>query len=117
MPRRLRLYTDENVDPRLAAQLNEQGYDALSCREASNANQALPDEWQLEFAAAQGRAILTYNVVDFIPLIAAWQAQGKEHHGIIFANPMPLGELIHRTARHLDAFSADDHYNLALYLI
>jgi hypothetical protein len=66
----IRLYTDEDVDPDLADQLNRQGYDALSCHRAGNQNRGLDVEWQLSFAASDGRAILVYNVADFVALDA-----------------------------------------------
>lgn len=40
----IRIYTDEDVPPQLAEQLQRHGYDAISCRESGNHNQALPDD-------------------------------------------------------------------------
>jgi hypothetical protein len=113
----LALYTDENIDPRLAEQLTQRGYDALSCYAAGNAGQALSDEWQLGFATEHGRAILSYNVDDFVALTFDWITAQREHCGIIFAKPMPLGILITRTARHLDLFNAENHHNISMYLV
>lgn len=113
---RLTLYTDENIDPRLAEQLSQRGYDVLSCYAAGNAGKALSDDWQLDFATGQRRAILSYNVHDFVALTLEWEAVQREHCGIIFANPMPMGILIARTVRHLDLFSAEDHHNISMYL-
>ena len=113
----LKLYTDENIDPRLAEQLNRRGYDVLSCYAAGHAGRALSDEWQLTFATEQGCAILTYNVVDFAALALEWESRQREHCGIIFANPMPIGTFILRTAKHLDLFNAVDHHSVSMYLI
>jgi predicted nuclease of predicted toxin-antitoxin system len=49
----IRLYTDEDVDPRVARQLSRHGYDALSCVDAGNHNQKYDDDWQLRFATSQ----------------------------------------------------------------
>jgi hypothetical protein len=40
---------------------------------------------QLAYAAAQGRAIYSFNVGDFCRLHSQWLAEGKSHAGIILA--------------------------------
>lgn len=64
----IRIYTDEDIDGNLAPQLRRRGYSAVSCAEAGNANQELPDEWQLEYATRNGRAILSHNIADYVKL-------------------------------------------------
>lgn len=39
----IRLYTDEEVHPKLAQALRERGHDALSCHEAGRSNRRIPD--------------------------------------------------------------------------
>jgi len=113
-----RLYTDEDVDPRLAQQLRERGYDAISCRDAGNDNQGLSDDWQLGFATQQGRAILIHNIVDYVALDRAWRAHGQHHGGIIYVeNGIRIGELVRRTQRHLDTVSPDYQGNIVLHLV
>jgi hypothetical protein len=115
--RGIRLYTDEDVDPDLADQLGRLGYDALSCHVAGNHNQSLDDEWQLRFAVSQGRAILVFNIVDFLALDRAWRGRGDEHSGIILAQAeTPIGELVRRTRIHLDTYDPQYQHNLVLYL-
>ena len=60
------LYTDEDVTDDLAPALRRRGYDVQSTAEAGNLS--LSDEEQLRYAAEQGKAILTYNIEDFISL-------------------------------------------------
>jgi hypothetical protein len=81
----IRLYTDEDVDTRLAEQLQRRGYDAISCREAGNNNQALPDDWQLGWATEHGRVILVFNVAHYLRLDSLWKLQNRSHVGIIMA--------------------------------
>ena len=114
----IRLYTDEDVDVGLAEQLQRQGYDALSCRDAGNHNQELSDDWQLHYATSQQRAIMVYNASDFVALDAEWKGQGLEHWGIIVAEQrLYIGELIRRVRLHLDTVHPEQQYNTLLYLV
>lgn len=111
------LYTDEDVDERLADQLGRQGYDILSCRAAGNHNKQLPDDWQLAFAVSQQRAILVNNIADYMSRDEDWRARGREHYGIVLAEKrIPIGELVRRTKRHLDTISPSYQHNLVLHL-
>ena len=40
-------------------------------------NQKINDHGQLRYAAEYGRAILTYNNRDFVPLDVRWKRQGR----------------------------------------
>src|SRR5438045_2211956 len=61
-----KLYLNEHLSPRLAAQLRRHGFDALSSHEAQM--RAQPDADQLRFAASQKRALVTFNFADFSDL-------------------------------------------------
>jgi predicted nuclease of predicted toxin-antitoxin system len=111
----IRLYLDEHVRIELVPHLRRHGYDVLTTAEAGRANQGISDESQLQFAAEQGRIILTNNQRDFAPLDAAWKAQGREHAGIILYALMPPGELCRRVEAHLQRYTAEEHYNLLLW--
>ncbi len=113
----LRLYTDENIDPELARVLSRRGYDAESCHEASRANRGIADEVQLAYAAWHGRAILTFNYLDFLHLGAAWKRRGRQHAGIIISHELAdIGELLRRVQRHLDTYPPDVQHNTLLWL-
>jgi predicted nuclease of predicted toxin-antitoxin system len=93
------LYLDEDVNPAVSILLDGDGIDALSAQKAGRANQKIPDEEQLAFAAGQGRAIVTHNVKDYDVLARQWAAQGKPHAGIIMGasrEPWELAEDIRR---------------------
>lgn len=113
----VRLFTDEMIDPDLAVALRRLGYDAESCQEAQRHNQKIPDEDQLDYAARQGRAILTFNVGDFYQRNAAWRAAGRTHCGIIVAAEIAdPGELLRRTRHHLDTHAPSVQHNMILWL-
>jgi predicted nuclease of predicted toxin-antitoxin system len=90
----LKLYLDEDVDPLLAPVLRDRGIDCLSTREAGNLG--IPDLDQLAFATSQRRALLTFNVKDFVRLARNYAAAGKPHTGIIVSNHIPFHKLLRR---------------------
>jgi hypothetical protein len=47
---------------------------------------SLPDDEVLSRAAATGRALLTANIKDFMPLDARYRAAGQEHAGLILVS-------------------------------
>lgn len=99
------LYTDADVHGGLTAQIRLRDFDAISAYEAGNAE--LNDADQLACAVSQRRAILTCNAKDFAPLSKTWWQDGRQHCGIIVAEQLPLGEMLRRVLRMLDAVSAD----------
>jgi hypothetical protein len=74
-----RLYSDENFDHGVVAELVALGHDVLTAQAAGNAGQKIPDPDVLAFAIAQGRAVLTFNRRHFIRL----HRQNSNHAGII----------------------------------
>jgi len=80
-------------------------------------NLRISDHDQLAYAANDGRAILTNNVRDFIPLDVRWKRQGRSHAGIIvYAGMPPFGELLRRVIYHLDATAPETQHDTALWL-
>jgi hypothetical protein len=59
------LYTDEDITPKLARALRDREFDAVSAYEVGNVE--VPDSAHLDFAAAQGRAILSCNAKHYVP--------------------------------------------------
>jgi hypothetical protein len=113
----IRLYTDEMIPPQLAAALRSRGYDVESCHDAGHANRAIPDDEQLSYAAEHDRAILTFNMVDYLPLDRAWKTAGRQHAGIVVSPAIKdLGALLRSVRRHLDTRWPDVQRDLVLWL-
>lgn len=103
------LYTDADVHGALAAQIRRRGFDAISAYEVGNA--ALDDNDQLAYAVSQRRAILTCNARHFEPLFEEWWQAGRKHYGVIVTEQLPLGEMLRRVLRLLNAISAEEMEN------
>jgi hypothetical protein len=74
-----RLYADENFPQPAVEALRELGHDVLTSLEAGNANQGIPDDEVVRFAAAQGRAVVTQNRRHF----HREHRRSSDHAGII----------------------------------
>jgi predicted nuclease of predicted toxin-antitoxin system len=92
---RIRLYLDEDVWVGLTAALRAAGYAAICASEVGR--KGIEDEAQLSFVIANGRAILTHNIQDFVPLARLYAEQGLTHPGIIVASQFDKGKLLQRT--------------------
>ncbi|MFQ5780088.1 MAG: DUF5615 family PIN-like protein [Nitrospiria bacterium] len=90
----VKLYLDEDIDPLLAQVLRDRRIDCLSTQEADHCG--LPDADQLAFAAEQERAILTFNVKDYVQLAREYAISNKHHRGIVVSNHLPFRELLRR---------------------
>ena len=77
----MKVYLDENLSPEIARLLRGQGVEAVSAHEARRHQAA--DGAQLALATADGRAIVTRDVVDFLFLAHRTIATNTEHAGII----------------------------------
>jgi hypothetical protein len=110
----IKLLLDEHIWEGLAEALSRQGYDVIHI--ANTDQRSLDDEPLLAFAAVQGRAVLTYNVRHFVPLVARWYEMGWEHAGVILSVQLQPGELLRQVERLLDALSADDLRNTVHWL-
>jgi len=75
----LKLYLDEHISPRLAAQLNKYGFDVTATVGVGMEKSA--DDEQLAYAVANQRAIVTFNHRDFVMLHAQYLEEGYEHWG------------------------------------
>lgn len=82
----MKLLLDEHYSPRIAEHLRAQGHDVTAVV-AQPALAGLAD-WRLIAAAREeGRALLTENVGDFMPIATELARTGTPQAGIILANP------------------------------
>ena len=75
-----RLYSNENFHRQVVVALRSMGHDVLTSVEAGRANQRIPDEQVVAFAASEGRAVLTFNRLHFLRL---HRSTNGVHAGII----------------------------------
>jgi hypothetical protein len=59
--------------------LRSRGIDVLTAADAGMIRR--PDEEHLDFAAAQARALYSFNVGDFYEIHTAWTTSGRDHCG------------------------------------
>ena len=83
MPRPLLL--DEMFPGAMAEQLSAKGHDVRAVV-ASPLFAGLPDEEILIGAAEAGRALVTANIKDFMPIDARYRATGRTHAGLIIVS-------------------------------
>ncbi len=79
------LLLDEMFSDSIAQQLRAAGHDIISVV-ADPALVALPDEQMLAYATAAGRALVTANIKDFVPLDGRYRAAGQSHAGLILVS-------------------------------
>jgi hypothetical protein len=94
----------------IADQLRFKGHDVLAVV-ADPALLALPDDQILAHATAAGRALVTANIKDFMPLDAQYRAAGQAHAGLIFISAKTFRQDRVYTAAITGALSAflDQH--------
>ncbi len=108
------LYLDEMIPAVLAVVLRQYGYDVLTVKEADML--AKSDEEQLAFAASNRKAIITFNIKDFVLLHQSWFSEGKKHFGIIVSPEIRISKLIHLCLRLLGRTECKDLINQLRFL-
>lgn len=76
------LLLDEMLSGVIAEQLRARGHDVVAVVDDS-ALIGLPDEEILAAAANKGRALVTTNIKDFVPLDQRYKASGRTHAGLV----------------------------------
>jgi hypothetical protein len=79
------LLLDEMFADAIAQELIAKGHDVVAVV-ADPALVGLPDEQILAHATATGRALVTANIKDFMPLEAGYRAAGRAHAGLILVH-------------------------------
>lgn len=81
----LRLLLDEMFPKTMADQLNAKGHDVRAVV-ANPEFVGLPDEEILVGATEAGRALVTANIKDFMPIDSRYRAAGRSHAGLIMVS-------------------------------
>jgi len=79
------LLLDEMFSDDIAEQVRANGHDVISVV-ADPALVGLPDDQVLAYASTQGRALVTANIKDFVPLDGRYRAAGQSHAGLILVS-------------------------------
>jgi hypothetical protein len=79
------LLLDEMFSDAIAQQLCTKGYDVVSVV-AQPALAGLPDDQTLAYATSEGRALVTANIKDFMPLDSRYRAAAQAHPGLILVS-------------------------------
>ena len=99
------LLLDEMFSGATAGQLRAKGHDVLAVV-AAPALVGLPDEQILARASSTGRALVTANIKDFVPLDARYRAASQEHAGLILVSARTFPQDRSYTAAIISALSA-----------
>ena len=109
-----RLLLDEHIWAYLAKLLREQGFDVIHVNEVDLVG--TPDDKIMMYAVGEHRAVVTFNVKDFVPLAVQYYEDGKEHYGIVVSNQLSRGELQKRVIKLLKSITAEELMNTVRYL-
>jgi len=110
----IKLYLDEDVNPRLAQDLRHRGYDALATGEVSNYR--LSDRDQLEYARGQGRTLLTHNRDDFLEIARECATRQITHPGILYIPQVPYRQLLHRVLSFLTVVTEEQTRDVFIWV-
>ncbi len=110
----LRFFTDEDVYGAVASALRRAGVDTVSTPETGRRRQS--DESQLEWAAAEGRVLITFNVAHFAELHAIWMRHGRRHAGVVVSAQRPIGDMVRRLLHLASTLDADSMGNRLEFL-
>jgi hypothetical protein len=75
-----------------------------------------PDEKIMAYAADNHRAVVTFNVRDYVPFSVQYYEDGKEHYGIVLSKEIHHGELKRRVTKLLETVTAEELLNATRYL-
>ena len=110
----IRLYLDEDVHHGAAVALRVRNFDAVSAHDRGR--RGLSDAEQPAYAAADERALVTFNASDFVRLHQKWIGISRPHWGIIVSEQVPIGEVTRRLLSLLNRVTADEMRNQLYWL-
>jgi hypothetical protein len=82
----VKLLLDEQISGKVAERLRDRGHDVDAVTDDPSIR-GLSDPDLFEVAQEQGRELVTYNRVDFEPIIREFIATNREHHGLVLVHP------------------------------
>jgi hypothetical protein len=82
----VKLLLDEQISGKVAERLRNRGYDVIAATDGPSLR-GLSDPDLFAVAQRQGRGLVTYNRVDFEPIIREYAESNREHHGLVIVHP------------------------------
>jgi uncharacterized protein YbjT (DUF2867 family) len=82
----VKLLLDEQISGKVAERLRDRGHDVTAATDDSSLR-GLSDPDLFEVAQQQGRVLVTYNRVDFEPIIREFAQVNRDHHGLVIVHP------------------------------
>ena len=76
----MKLLLDEQISGKVAERLRDRGHDVTAATDDPSLR-GLKDPELFEVAQEEGRVLVTYNRVDFEPIIREYARMDREHHG------------------------------------
>jgi len=113
----IRLYLDEDFHPSIAVAVRQRGFDCEAAGEVGMIGKS--DLEQLQYAATNGRCLLTFNVKDFALLAQSWAMAGRSHAGIVVTPQVGrkrFGWLLGQVLQLLNSTTADEMLSVFRYL-
>ncbi len=112
---KLKVYTDENVDVRVAEGLRMRGVEAFSAIERQMTGVA--DIEHFKYAAKKKTVIFTHDH-HFLEIARELIKQGNIHYGVVFVemNKLSVGECIKRLDLYANILSTEDMINQIEFL-
>jgi Domain of unknown function (DUF5615) len=83
----VKILLDEQISGKVADRLQDRGHDVTAATDDPSLR-GLQDPDIFEIAQQQGRALVTYNRVDFEPIIREYAETNREHHGLVIVHPI-----------------------------
>jgi hypothetical protein len=104
----VRLLLDEQISGKVAERLRDRERDVIAATDDLGLR-GLSDPDLFEAAQQQSRAVVTYNRVDFEPIVREYAQLGREHHGLVIVHPtrFPSRDFAQLTAA-IDGLAAAD---------
>jgi predicted nuclease of predicted toxin-antitoxin system len=111
----LKIYTDENVDIRIAEGLRRRGTEAFSA--IGKGMIGITDAEHFQYASKNKAVIFTHDH-HFLEIAKKITKEGKEHWGVIYVemNKLSIGECIKRLALYADILSPEEMKNQIEFL-
>jgi predicted nuclease of predicted toxin-antitoxin system len=111
----MKYYVDEDISPKITDILRKNQIDAVSTHEVNMAQSS--DREQLEYAASEGRALVTRNRDDFIRLTVQFFNELRPHCGVLIVPYTLPGDKFRRTAKALMKYASEHPLGMEPYTI